>query len=190
MDFDGEYILLSELQNIGVIENCGWFKKLVTAAIATVVVTVVVASVLATGGATLGAVVGACAIDGEVSFGQICANFGAGLIVGAATGALTGFVVEKIACYNVAFSKGSYGSVDECISYHFRKHGAEVGSSNVSEYLKIAMDTARNVIKSGAAPIRAIAGATAIFMRYEIGNYYIHMAIESTKIIIVSFGLM
>lgn len=206
MDFDGEYILLSELQNIGVIENCGWFKKLVTAAIATVVVTVVVASVMATGGATLGAVVGVCAlvgagvggttsaivgaIDGEVSFGQICANFGAGLIVGAATGALTGFVVGKIACYNVAFSKGSFGSVDECISYHFRKHGAEVGASNVSEYLKIAMDTARNVIKSGTAPIRAVAGATANVMRYEIGNYYIHMAIEGTKFIIVSFGLM
>lgn len=206
MNFDGDYILLSELNNLSIIENCGWFKKLVSAAIATVVVTAVVATVLATGGASLGAVVGVCAlvgagvggttsaivgaIDGEVSFGQICANFGAGLLVGGATGALTGFVVGKIACYNVAFSQGSFSSVDDCLTYHFGKHGASVGASNASQYLKLAMDTARTVIKQGITPVRAVSGVTANVMRYQVGNYYIHMAIEGTKIMIVSFGML
>ena len=29
LDIDGDYILLSELQETGMIENCGWFKKLI-----------------------------------------------------------------------------------------------------------------------------------------------------------------
>jgi hypothetical protein len=197
---------LSDINNITLIENCGWFKKLVTAAIGTVVVTAVVASVMATGGATLGAVVGVCAlvgagcgglasaiigaIDGEVSFGQVCANFGAGLVVGTAAGTLTGFIVGKIACYNIAFSKGSFSSVDDCLSYHYYKHGSEVGAKNITEYLKLAMTIARTVIKEGSAPIRVVSGIWANVMRYEVGNYYIHMSIEGTKIIVVSFGLL
>ncbi len=121
MEIDGEYNLLSEMQELGLIQNCGWFKKLIAAVVTTVVVTAAVAAIMATGGAALGAVVGVCtavgaavggvtsvivgAIDGEVSFGQICANFGAGLVVGAATGALTGLIVGKIASYTVAFFK-------------------------------------------------------------------------------------
>lgn len=165
----------------------------VNAEVAVVAAVIIVAApAVATAGAAVGgttrAIVGA--IDGEVSFGQVCANFGAGLLVGAATGALTGLIVGKIACYNVAFSKGSFSSVNDCVAYHFGKHGAEVGASNASQYIKMAMDTARQVIKTGAAPVRAVAGATANVMRYQIGNYYIHMAIEGTKIIIVSFGLL
>lgn len=112
------------------------------------------------------------------------------MVVGAATGALTGLIVGKIACYNVAFSKGSFNSVNDCVAYHFGKYGAEIGASNASQYVKMAIDTARTVIKTGAAPIRHVAGATANVMRYEVGKYYIHMAIEGTKIIIVSFGLL
>lgn len=120
LDFDGVYIFLSELNDVSVIENCGWFKKLVSAAIATVVVTAVVASVLATGGASLGAVVGICAlvgagvggttsaivgaIDWEISFQEVAVNFGAGLVVGAAVGAVTGAVTYKIS----SLIKGGY----------------------------------------------------------------------------------
>lgn len=206
LDIDGEYVLLSDLYDENLIQNCGWFKKLVSAALATVAVTAFVASVMATGGASLGAVVGVCAlvgagvggttsaivgaIDGEVSFGQVCANFGAGLVVGAATGALTGLVVGKVACYDVAFSKGSFSDATKCINYHFGKHGAEVGAKTASEYVKLAMNTARTVIKNGTPAVRAVTGATANVMRYEVGDYYIHMAIEGTKIIIVSFGLI
>ena len=206
LDIDGEYILLSELQNVGMIQNCGWFKKLIAAAVAAVVVTTVVAVSMATAGAALGAVVGVCAAvgavvggtasviagitDGEISFGQICANFGAGLVVGGATGALTGFVVGKIACYNVAFSKGSFNSVNDCVGYHFAKHGAEVGASNATQYVNTAMKTARTVIRTGVTPVRAVAGATANVMRYEVGGYYIHMAIDGLKVVIVSFGLI
>lgn len=106
MELDGDYILLSEMQEMGLIQNCGWFKKLIAAAVAAVVVTVVVASVMVTGGAAVGAVIGVCAavgavvggttsavvgaIDGETSMDEIVANFGWGALIGGIAGAATG----------------------------------------------------------------------------------------------------
>lgn len=106
LDIEGETVLLSEMQDLGLIQNCGWFSKLIAAAVAAVVVTAVVATVMVTGGAALGAVVGVCAAvgagvggatsaavglaEGETSIGEIAANFGAGAGVGAVVGAATG----------------------------------------------------------------------------------------------------
>ncbi len=90
--------------------------------------------------------------------------------------------MEKLHLTQLLFSKGSFNSIDDCVTYHFGKHGAEVGASNASQYVKMVMDTARTVIKTGAKPIRAVSGATANVMRYEVGKYYIHMAIEGKKL--------
>ena len=168
------------------------------------------ACVVVSGGAALGAVVGICAvaggiaagaasaivgaIDGEVSFGEVAGNFGIGFAVGAVTGAITGFTVGKIQLgaaskYDVGFGKGSFNSVNETINYHFGRHGAEVGAKNASQYLHKAIQVARDVVKNNIAPIRAVTGTTSNVYRYIVGDYYIHMAIEGAKIIIVSFGL-
>ncbi len=71
LDLDGETILLSELQDLGVVDNCGWFKKLwkkvVVAVVAVVVVAAVASAVVATCGAGLGACIAAGAIAGGVT---------------------------------------------------------------------------------------------------------------------------
>lgn len=57
MIVEDEVILLSEMQNAGMIENCGWFSRLVKRAVKTVVTAVVVvAVVVATGGVGAAAV--------------------------------------------------------------------------------------------------------------------------------------
>lgn len=110
LDLDGEYMLLSEMQELGLIQNCGWFRNLfrkVAIAVATVVVVAAVAAaVVATCGAGLGACVAAGAVAGAVTGGaagaiiskqetgqvQVGAVLG-GIAAGAAIGALTGLAV-------------------------------------------------------------------------------------------------
>lgn len=211
LEVDGECVLLSEMQDAGMIANCGWFsrlfKKIVVAVVAVVVVSAVVAAVVATCGAGLGACIAAGAIAGGITGGvaggiisyqetgevQVWAVFG-GIIGGAVLGGLTGWAVGTImgagSQMTCGFAKGSFNSVDDCLSYHFKKHGAEVGAKSVSEYVKLAEQTANTVIKKGIPAIREVAGATANVFRYEVGNYYIHMAKTAKEIIIVSFGLL
>jgi len=107
LEVDGEYILLSEMQDAGLIQNCGWFsnlfKKIVVAVVAVVVVSAVAAVVVATCGAGLGAVVAAGAIaggitggvaggvisyteTGQVQFWAVLAGVAGGAIIGAVTG--------------------------------------------------------------------------------------------------------
>ena len=54
MNIDGESVLLSELKKSGLIQNCGWFKKLIKIAVTAVVTTTVVAAVAAVIVATAG----------------------------------------------------------------------------------------------------------------------------------------
>mgnify|MGYP002532730888 CR=1 FL=1 len=211
LDVDGESVLLSEMRDAGMIANCGWFKKLwkkvVVAVVAVVVVSAVAAAVVATCGAGLGACIAAGAVAGGITGGvaggvisyqetgevQIWAVVG-GLIGGAALGGLTGWAVGTImgvgSRMTVGFGKGSFNSVDDCLDFHFKKHGIEVGAKNTDAYLKLASKTAQKVVKNGIPATRQVAGATANVFRYEVGNYYIHMAMNAKEIIIVSFGLL
>lgn len=211
LDVDGESVLLSEMQNSGLIANCGWFKrlwkKIAVAVVAVVAVAAVAAVVVATCGAGLGACIAAGAVAGGITGGvaggiisyqetgevQIWAVVG-GLIGGAIIGGLTGWAVGSImgagTQMKVGFNKGSFKTSEECLKYHFNKHGAEVGAKTIKEYSKMAAQTAQQVVKNGIPAIRQVAGATANVYRYEVGNYYIHMAMSSKEIIIVSFGLI
>ena len=211
LDVDGEYILLSELQEAGLIENCGWFKnvfkKIVKAAVQVVVVAAAVSIVAASCGAGLGAVIAAGAVAGAVGGGiagakisydetgsvQIWAVVG-GIIGGAALGGATGWAVGTImgagTKMTVGFGKGSFKTSKECLNFHFKKHGAEVGAKTVKEYSKLAAQTAKQVVDKNIAATRLVKGATANVYRYEVGKYYIHMVKSAKEIIIVSFGLM
>ncbi len=110
LDIDGDYVLLSELQDAGLIQNCGWFKRLfkkvVVAVVAVVVVAAVAAAVVATAGAGLGACIAAGAVAGGIAggvaggvisyteYGKLDWRWIAGgVVVGAAIGAVTGWGV-------------------------------------------------------------------------------------------------
>ncbi|MDD4276150.1 MAG: hypothetical protein PHO33_04140, partial [Clostridia bacterium] len=113
MDMDGEYALLSEMQNAGIIENCGWFsslfKKIVVAVVVVVAVAAVAAVVVATAGAGLGACIAAGAIAGGITGGVAgglisYSEYGkldwkwivGGAVIGAALGAAVGWGVGTI----------------------------------------------------------------------------------------------
>lgn len=114
LEVDGDYILLSEMQDYGMIANCGWFKKLikkvVVAAVAVVAVAAVATVVVASCGAGLGACIAAGAIAGGITGGVAggiisYSEYGkldwrwiaGGVVVGAAIGAVTGWGVGSLA---------------------------------------------------------------------------------------------
>ena len=113
MDIDGEMLLLSELQNVGLIEQCGFFKKVLKkVAIATasvVVVSAVAAFTVATCGAGMAAVIAAGAVAGAITGGIAggiisYTEYGkldwkwivGGAVIGGALGAVTGWGVGTI----------------------------------------------------------------------------------------------
>ena len=113
LDVDGDFILLSEMQESGMIANCGWFKKLfkkvVVAAVAVVAVAAVAAVVVATCGAGLSACIAAGAIAGGIVGGIAggvisYSEYGkldwkwivGGAVIGGALGAVTGWGVGTV----------------------------------------------------------------------------------------------
>lgn len=110
LEVEDDYILLSELQNCGMIANCGWFsglfKKIVIAAVAVVAVAAVATFIVATCGAGLGACIAVGAIAGDITGGVAggvisYSEYGSldwrwivgGIVVGGALGAMTGWGV-------------------------------------------------------------------------------------------------
>ena len=110
LEVEGEYVLLSELQDAGMIQNCGWFsrliKKVVVAAVVVVAVAAVASAVVATAGFGLSAVIAAGAVAGAVT-GAVAggiisySEYGkldwrwivGGAVVGGAIGAVVGWGV-------------------------------------------------------------------------------------------------
>ncbi|MCM1545442.1 MAG: hypothetical protein NC033_00230 [Clostridiales bacterium] len=110
MNIDGETVFLSEMQEAGLIQNCGWFsrlfKKIVVAVVAVVAVAAVAAVVVATAGAGMAAVIAAGAVAGAVVGGVAgglisYSEYGkldwrwivGGIVIGGALGAVTGWGV-------------------------------------------------------------------------------------------------
>ena len=113
MNVDGEYILLSEMQNKDLIECCGWFsgliKKVVVATVVVVAVSAVVVAVVATAGAGLTACIVAGTVAGVITGGIAGGVISyseydkldwkwivGGAVVGGALGAVTGWGVGTI----------------------------------------------------------------------------------------------
>ncbi len=140
LDIDGESVLLSELQDSGMIANCGWFKRLwkkvVVAVVAVVVVSAVAAAVVATCGAGLGACIAAGAIAGGITGGVAggvisYSEYGkvdwrwvvGGAAIGAAIGAVTGWTVGSISGASAA-PKPKFGDT-------FGKYGTYVKNPKI-----------------------------------------------------------
>jgi hypothetical protein len=211
-NIDGEIVLMSEMANLGNLDNCGWFKSLVSKVVVAVVVVVVVAAVaavvVATAGAGMAAVVAAGAIAGAVTGGVAGGVISyletgvvepwailTGVVAGAAIGALVGYGVGTImgvgnVSVTAKFGQGSFETAQKSIEYHFSKHGASVGAKTTTEYLTKAKDFAQTIIKNNIKSVRAVEGATQGVMRYELNGYFIHMAMNAKEIIIVTFGLI
>lgn len=83
MNIDGEGILLSEMRDAGMIENCGWFSKLIKAVVSVAVAAVVVAATVAVVVATAGAAAPALVAAGVGAVGSATIGVGAGIVAGA-----------------------------------------------------------------------------------------------------------
>lgn len=114
LDIDGDCVLLSEIQDTEMIQNCGWFKnlwkKIVVATVAVVAVAAVATVVVATCGAGLGACIVAGAVAGAITGGVAgglisYSEYGkldwrwvvGGVVIGGALGAVTGWGVGSFA---------------------------------------------------------------------------------------------
>ena len=120
-DCDGEYILLSELQDAGMIENCGWFKnicKKVTSAVKKVTNTVVgkVGAVLTVAVPAVIGVVCAVAAAPVVATVAIGALVGAGIAAG--TAAISTYQQDgKVDWETVGICTGVGGAVGALSAY-------------------------------------------------------------------------
>ena len=81
------------------------------------------------------------------------------------------------------WGEGSFDNVDDSIEYHYKKHGEEVGASNVRQYLRKAKEFARNL--KGARKVGNVNGTTSGVIRYVKNGRYIDLAPNGD---IVSFG--
>ncbi len=108
MDLDGDYVLLSEMQDMGMIQNCGWFsnlfKKIAKVAVAVVAVAVVCVATAGVGVAAcvaIGATVGAAESVATQLIETGTVNVGT-LITDTALSAIPGGVVGKNVAKNTA----------------------------------------------------------------------------------------
>lgn len=92
MNIEGESVLLSEMKDAGMIENCGWFSKLIKAVVVTVVVAAVVVVVAGTIVATAGAAAPALVAAGVGVAGSTAVTAGS-VIIGVGAGALVASTV-------------------------------------------------------------------------------------------------
>lgn len=160
LDVEGEIVLLSEMQNLGMIENCGLFKKLLAAAAAVVTVAAVAAVCVATCGAGLGAVIAAGAIAGGITggvaggiisyseYGKLDWKWVAGgVVIGAALGTATVWGVgTAMGCTN---GSASYLSKNFKFSNTVTNHLAERPYSNSQLLAKEIMKSATPVADPG-----------------------------------------
>ncbi len=88
MNVDGEGVLLSEMRSAGLIENCGWFSRLIKKVVKAVVVVAAVAAVVVASAAVMVATAGVAA-PALVAVGVgTTAAYGVGAAVGIVAGAI------------------------------------------------------------------------------------------------------
>jgi hypothetical protein len=80
------------------------------------------------------------------------------------------------------WGKGSFGSAEDSVSYHFEQHGAEVGASDEAQYVRKAEGFKQNL--RGATKSR-VRGAVEGVTRYKKNGRYIDLAPDGS---IISFG--
>lgn len=162
---DGEYVLLSEMQDAGLVANCGWFSNLFKAVAKAVVVVATCAVCVATAGmgvaavVAVGAAVGATAsvaeqlIDkGTVDLKQVALDtaisaipFGGGVAVGAKVAAKTAAKeaaeqaakqATKQGAKAIAKPSGQWKQVNEAMSDASRKYQTQITGRTGEVYVQ------------------------------------------------------
>ena len=141
LEIEDEIILLSELQDAGMVQNCGWFSKMIKKAICRTVVAVAAVTIIAATcgaglgatiliGAAVGATVGAGTgahesykATGEVQAGAVFAGMGVGAAAGAVTGAAVGLAKKGIAkVASMLKSKSKISSMIKAVDANKKNH--------------------------------------------------------------------
>lgn len=181
MNVDGEGILLSEMKDAGLIENCGWFSRLIkkvvkvvaVAVVTAVVVAATAAVVVATAGAAAPAVVaaGVGVVSTGVTTGAIA---GAAIAAGATAAAVTAGVGIAVAV-GETIVEGINGSMTINKTYTIGEEGVDDSTKDlVKNIAKVA------TIASLREMTRAYHIAFAVSQKfsengttYNVGDLYI-----------------
>lgn len=78
--------------------------------------------------------------------------------------------------------KGTFGSVEDSLNYHFKKHGSEVGATSIEQYINKAEQFTKNLRR---AKVKILNEPTPGVKRYYKNGKYIDIAPDGT---IISFG--
>ena len=156
MNIDGEGVLLSEMRDAGMIENCGWFsnliKNVVKIAVAAVVVAATAAVVVATAGAAAPALVavgvgvtsattisaGAALVTGALFYATIGrAAIEAGTAIGEDLGNGAGQIIDKVTGAVISFVWNNIEYVmkklTDTMRYEMRYGGYRIAAINREE---------------------------------------------------------
>ena len=175
MNIDGEGVLLSEMRDAGMIENCGWFSNLIKSVaktVAVVAVTVVaVAAVVVTAGVAAPAVVGAGVAVASTVVGTAATIAGyATLTAAIAAGvAITASMVDAIDWQGVKYK---VEELTDAIRYKIR---------NNSYYLALATADGKMLITS--SPVTDYVAMTAARGGVSVYTYYINNALTLAQIV-------
>lgn len=166
LEIEEEIILLSELQDVGMVQNCGWFSKMIKKAICRTVVAVAAVTIIAATcgaglgatiliGAAVGAVVGggtgaheSYKATGKVQASAVLAGVGVGAAVGAATGAAVGLAKKGIAKVATKI-KTPKADIGNKLNYAFGKAGGN--AHNVTRSMQNASQLSKIGIYDNAA---------------------------------------
>lgn len=132
MCFDGEYILLSEMQDMGLIQNCGWFSRLFKKVVKAATTVATVAVCVATAGAGVAAVIAIGAAVGTaesvatqlIETGTVCLG---AVLVDTALGAIPGGTGAK------TVAKESIKAGAEIVAKKATKEASEKAAKEAAE---------------------------------------------------------
>lgn len=148
MNIDGEGLLLSEMQDMGIIQNCGWFKNLFKKVVKVVAVAAAVVAVAAVVVATVGATAPAVVA------------VGAGVVAGAAATTLTStcLTVAMVAA-GISLAATAVASIDfEGVKYELKEY-SKVAKELIKGfyYLAIGDKDGRMLVSPIRIPTAALA---------------------------------
>ena len=144
------------------------------------------AALTATGaGAVVGAPVMVVSVEG-VAVGAATATLGATTMLSSLQN-----LYDDTLSYNSSknaeainnWNKGSFGSKEDSLKYHYEKHGSEVGATSPEQYARKAQEFAKTAKKGSTKSY--VNGSVEGTMRYKKNGKYIDIAPDGT---IVSFG--
>lgn len=177
MNIDGDAVLLSEMRDAGMIQNCGWFSKLIKAIVVAVVVVAVVAVVAATVVVTAGAAAPALVAAGVGVAGSTAVT-ATSAAIGVAAGALVAATIGKAAVQaGTAFAEKLGDGAEQIIDKVTGDIIAFVWD-NVEYAMKKLTDTLRYEMRNGGYRIAAVnKNESCVYVSVTIVGFSVAVAV-------------